>query len=140
MTNEPAAVGLFIAGYVLEGLMSAPRFELHLTVSTPQHAVSGTGQITQPVWPPLDLSTELQGSFFVIEIGGAAYTSVVLTGLRSAWPRTENGELSIALQPNVQLHLLLNGWGAGVGSYRYRATDGAWQNVESVPVQPLDHL
>src|SRR5512140_347016 len=57
-------MGLFIATYDIgTGALGAPNFHLGITVNTPDKTLSGAGRITQPVNPPVDVSTQLQGTY-----------------------------------------------------------------------------
>ena len=68
LTISPAmaeeAVGLFPACFHIgTDLYGAPSFNVQLLFNAPQGQVTGEGQITQPVYPPLDIKTKLQGKY-----------------------------------------------------------------------------
>jgi hypothetical protein len=122
--------GLFIASYnITTGLAGAPNFEVHLTVNTVNRVVTGLGEVTQAVHPPLDVQTSLKGDFtYLTVMPDNTHILVVLQGSGESSPITPAEII------NTKLRMLLDkGWQSGVASFSYFA-NGQWNNIEDAKV------
>lgn len=136
MTTQPK-VGLFVASYVIGTQQpGAPRFTVHLLVNAPTETVTGQGEITQAVNPPLNLQTRLQGSYtYMTVMPSNTHILVTATGYPIIdWP--EHGGIGPVIPPNVDLRMVLtDDWRTGTANYRYMDAQGNWNSVNNVPVQ-----
>lgn len=130
-------MGLFIACYKIGGgKPGAPLFDLHLCVNTPDKSVSGMGQLTQAVSPPLNLKTQLTGDFtYMTVMPRNVHILVVATGYPSiAWP--PGGGIGPVLQPNASIRMVLEeDWKSGTATYKYVDNKGTWRDVENAAVK-----
>lgn len=129
--------GLFIVTYDIgTGQAGALNCHLGLAVNTVDKTVNGAGRITQAVNPPLDVRTNLQGSFtYMTVMPKQTHILVVATGTPAIhWnPSAGTGP---ALPTNFELRMVLDAdWKSGTAYYKYLGTDGAWHEVSDVPVK-----
>lgn len=131
--------GLFIVSYEIgQPALGAPSFQLNLTVSTPNETVSGYGEITQPVSPPLDLKTQFQGQFTYMTVM-PNNTHILVTGAgypNIHWP--PHGGVGPVMPPNLQLQMVLaDNWQSGTANYKYLNNSGEWVSVKDAIVQAV---
>jgi hypothetical protein len=129
-------VGLFPVNYTLgTGLPGAPTFRLSLLVNTPDKMVNGWGRITQAVNPPLDIRTQVNGTYTYMATMKEVHILVVATGYPAAdWP--PHAGTGPVLQPNLHLRLVLaKDWASGTAFYQYRDAGDPWVEVNDVPVK-----
>lgn len=130
MTTDVQTVVKHVSLSITTGLDGAPTFKLSLLFNFEHGTVTGYGQITQAVNPPVNLPTRLQGVFFPITtLTVNDPISVSLTGvLRTQVP--------IELLPDVYLHMQLSAdLTSGTASYRYQQDLSCpWVQVNNVPV------
>lgn len=128
--------GLFIVSYKIgTGAMGAPTLTLALTVNTTNQTLSGLGEITQAVNPPVDVLTRLEGTYTEMIIMDVARVVVEAKGY-PAWP--VGAGIGPVFQPNFNLHMVLEGWQSGTATYSYLNAEGEWVNVANVPVEMID--
>lgn len=128
---------LFFVKYdIRKALIGAPDFQISLTVNTPSRTVNGSGRITQTTNPPLDLNTDLHGTYsYMTVMPDRSSILVVATGYPSIhWP--PHGGVGPIIPPNVHLRMVLDdNWSSGTASYRYLDAQGQWVDVDDVPVR-----
>lgn len=133
--------GLFIATYNIgTGLDGAPNFHLGLAVNTVDKTVSGSGRITQAVNPPLDVRSNLNGTFtYMTVMPKQTHILVVATGTPAIqWP--PGGGIGPVLLPNVHLRMVLDSeWKSGTAYYKYQDEDGEWHELNDVPVKLVNN-
>jgi hypothetical protein len=136
--NGANAVGLFPVAYQIGGnVIDAPKFIVHLLVNTPNERITGYGNITQGVNPPLNLETKLEGNYTYMTVVGSSSILVVATGYPVInWP--PNGGVGPVLMPNVELRMVLSDdWAGGTANYRYTDSNGQWHDVTNAPVKKI---
>ena len=107
-------------------------------VNTPQELVNGIGHITQATNPPLNLNTQLQGTYTYMATMSSVNILVVLTGYPVA-NLPPNGGVGPVLMPNVQLRMVLSqDWKTGTANYKYVDNSGQWKEMDNVPVKLLN--
>lgn len=118
------SVGLFPVEYNIGGNMpGAPLFNAAFLVNTPAKTVVGSGVISQAVNPPLEVNTQLTGTYtYMTVMPKNTHILVVAEGVDKA------------KQPNVELRMVLEeDWKSGVANYKfYNGT--AWVEIENAPV------
>ncbi|MGK7874284.1 MAG: DUF1842 domain-containing protein [Xenococcaceae cyanobacterium] len=140
LTISPAmaeeAVGLFPGCYHIgQDIPGAPSFDVQLLFDAPQHLVTGEGEITQAVNPPLDIKTELRGQYFIVPTLPQSLVAVKATGYPEVDFPPEGGPGPVIL-PNVELQMSLNDFQSGTASYKYREVyGGEFKDVGPVPVK-----
>ncbi|MBC8753894.1 DUF1842 domain-containing protein [Kordia sp. YSTF-M3] len=131
--------GLFIVSYeITTGLMGAPRFEVHLTVSTPNQRVNGQGNITDTSNPPLDLMTTLHGDYTYMTVMPKNTKILVVTeGYPTIkWP--PNAGIGPVLLPNTKLRMVLEeDWSGGTANFSYLNPNGRWVDIEDAKVSKI---
>jgi hypothetical protein len=128
--------GLFQACYQIGGIPGGLLFRVNLVVYTPGETVTGIGEITQAINPPLDIKTKLEGTFTYMTIKPQqTHILVVITGYPIInWP--PSGGIGPVLYPNVHLRMVLqNDWKSGVANYKYSNDGKTWQNITDAPVK-----
>jgi len=128
--------GLFIATYEIgKPQPGAPMFKLQTSVFTPDRTVNGLGHIHQETNPPVNVVTQMQGTFtYMTVMPNNTHILVVLNGYANNNNPT-NTTFSTTQQPNCELRMILNDdWKTGTATYRYRDTQGTWHEVENTPV------
>ena len=129
-------VGLFPVTYNIgAGLPGAPNFYLGLLVNTPDKVVSGAGRITQAVNPPVDVRTNVNGTYTYMATMKDVHILVVATGYPVVdWP--PHGGIGPVLLPNLHLRMVLaQDWASGTATYKYLNASGEWIEVDNVPVK-----
>lgn len=136
MLNTTSGTGLFLAEYEIStGLAGAPVLHLALTVNTVDRAVSGAARVTQAINPPLDVRSQVHGSFtYMTVMPNQTSILVVATGTPSiTWPH--GGGVGPVLLPNLHLRMVLDkSWEHGVANFSYIAPSGQWVEIENAKV------
>ena len=130
--------GLFIVSYKIgTGAMGAPTLTLALTVNTTTNSLSGLGEITQAVNPPVDVHTRVMGTYSEMIIMDSASVLVEATGYPVViWPA--GAGIGPVIPPNFSLRMVLQGWQSGTATYSYLNAEGEWVPVENVPVEMIN--
>jgi hypothetical protein len=128
----------FKAAYEIgTALPGAPNFHIDITVSRLTRTLTGTGKITQAVFPPVNVDTRLQGTY--MPLGGlpaADSKYIVVTATGTPIIRLLPINLLLPLLPNVHLFMILDAnWRGGSASYRYKGPKGQWIEILNVPVK-----
>ncbi len=118
----------------------APLFTVKLTLDSSNNngycIVKGFGKITQAVYPPLDIKTNLEGVYTIAPfiIHDIHPISFNLTGFPSVqFPK--HGGLGPVIPPNVKLNINLSGY-ESKATYEYRTSpEQSWKTVKDVPVK-----
>lgn len=129
-------VGLFLVRYnVGTGLPGAPLLALGLTVNVVDRMINGAGRLTQAISPPLDLRMNVHGTYVQLPMPPHPGIAVHLTGYPALhWP--PHGGIGPVLLPELDLHMFLDhDFQGGTASYRYRAPNGEWIEVNGVSVR-----
>jgi len=141
MATPATKTGLFIVAYNIgTSLPGAPHLNLHLAVNTVDEAVTGQGQVTQAVNPPVDVRTNVQGDFtYMTVMPNNTHILVTLTGTQAIqWPST--GGIGPVLPPNFSLRMVLaSDWKSGTANYKYQVGN-TWHEVKDVPVKASTNL
>lgn len=129
--------GLFITSYTIATpIISAPLFNVHLTVYTPGETIHGTGYITQTTNPPLDVATKLDGSFTYMTVM-PNITHILVTAIGNPiihWP--PHGGIGPVILPNVELRMVLEkDWKSGTANYKYIDNNGELQSINNAVVK-----
>lgn len=128
-------VGLFPVSYKIgNGLPGGAELTLHMLVNTPHEMITGYGELTQPVSPPLDLKSRVEGTFtYMTVMPNESRILVVATGYPNIqWPA--HGGVGPVFMPNLELRLVISeDWQSGTANFKYY-NDGKWNAVENVPV------
>lgn len=135
-TTTAESVGLFLVHYRIgTGQPGAPTLNLALTVNTVDHVINGGGRLAQATNPPLDLRMQVHGTYGSLPMPPEPKVVVHLTGYPALnWP--PHGGIGPVLLQDLDLHMLLDGdFQRGNASYRYRAPNGEWIEVNDVPVR-----
>lgn len=140
--QEAQELIVFRACYRVEhpGVVGAPMLMLQLLIDPLSKRVSGFGRLTQIMYPPLELTTQLNGEFRNIPIPNMQLTIVTATGHPPTHlpPIGEVGPISL---PNFQLLMVLpEGWQKpGIADYEYRLhpEDPHWQVVRNAEAAPI---
>jgi hypothetical protein len=140
-TNAAQKTGLFIVSYLVGNEMpGAPLLHLHFAVNTVDKVISGQGQVTQAINPPLDVRSNIYGDFTYMTVMGPK-TSILITATgvpAIQWPT--GGGIGPVLPPNLSLRMVLDdGWKSGTASYRYQIGD-TWHELTDVPVKAINNL
>ena len=128
--------GLFIATYEIgKPMPGAPMFRLQMSVYTPDKTVTGLGHITQETNPPLNVVTQMNGTFtYMTVMPDNTHILVVLNGYPNVH-MPPHGGIGPVLQPNADVRMVLNDdWKTGTATYRYQDAQGTWHEVENTPV------
>jgi len=136
--------GLFLTKYqVGTGEPGATTLNLSLAVNTVHKTIHGIEEITQPVNPPVDVHTRVDGTYLSILIMGSPSILVEATGMPPVhWPdrRRPQGPGPVILH-NFFLRMVLESWeGGGTAYYRYQNAQGEWVEVNDAPVKKVDTL
>lgn len=133
-------VGLFLACYQVGGNMpGATAVNLHLAVNTPAQTVSGMGQITQATNPPLNETSQVDGSYSVMTVMPQnTHIQVRLTGYPPVnWP--PQAGIGPVIPANLDMIMVLSkDWKSGDAQYQYRvglASD--WIKIAAAPVKQV---
>lgn len=131
--------GIFIVSYeITTGALGAPKFEVHLTVSTANNIVNGQGNITTVTKPPIDILTTLQGDFSTMTVMPNQTSILVVTeGFPTQkWP--PNTTVGASLLPNTKLRMVLkDNWAAGTANFSYLDQEGKWIDIEDARVTKI---
>lgn len=122
--------GLFIVGYEIgTDEPGAQRLVLHLAVNAGAGTVSGEGQLTQAVHPPLDLNLQVRGDFSYMTV--MPDQSHILVVLSSVSPNLN--------APDIELRMVLtHDWSGGTANYKYTLQQpGGWHAVTGAPVKKI---
>jgi len=109
--------------------MGAPELSLQLLVDPQSKHMTGFGHITQPVHPPLEFTTQLEGEFRELSVQNLHLIIVTSSGYSPA-------PAGITL-PNLQLLMALSDdWKSGTAEYEYKThpEDSHWQIIRDVEV------
>lgn len=132
--------GLFIVSYqIVTDEIGAPKFELHLTVSTPNERVQGQGRITNAATnPSLDINTTVSGDYTPMTVmPNDSHIMVTAEGYPTMkWP--PRGGVGPVLMPNTKLRMALKkDWQSGTASFSYMDANGLWKEVTTAKVTIL---
>ena len=131
--------GLFLACYEIAGdKPGAPLFKVHLSVYTPAKTVTGHGQITQAINPPLDIATKLDGSYtYMTVMPRNVHILITAAGYPILhWPPW--GGVGPVIPPNVELRMVLEeDWKSGTANYKYVDDNSNWHEIEGAPVKAV---
>jgi hypothetical protein len=124
--------GLFHAVYnVGTRALGATHLHASLAVDTVHRTVGGVGRITQPVHPPLSMTTNLHGTFSVMAImPHNAHIAVTVTGFPHLHLAAGGAHMA-----NAHLFMVLGGdWKSGTADLDY--FDGRmWHKCKNVPAR-----
>lgn len=128
-------VGLFPVKYSISTTrIGSPLLTLSLAVFTPQQTITGPGHITQTTNPPLDLNSNLTGSYHYLVFGADVQIVASLTGYPDIQLPPGIG-IGPVLLSNLEVNLVLaKDWKSGTASYRYRDAQGKWHFIEDAIV------
>lgn len=129
-------IGLFPVNYLIgTGAAGAPVFRLSLLVNAPDKTVNGMGRISQATNPPLDVRSNVNGTYTYMATMENVNILVVATGYPAVdWPA--HSGVGPALLPNLHLRMVLAGdWASGTAYYKYQNAGGAWIEVNDVSVK-----
>jgi Domain of unknown function (DUF1842) len=140
-TQNGQLVGLFIGSWEIgkESMPGAPTLTVDLMFDAPRSTVSGRGRLFQAVNPPLEVNSRCEGDYtYMTVMPHDTHILITLTGYPvTKWP--QGGGVGPVLEPNLQVRMVLESdWRSGTATYSYRASDGEWHQVESVPVREQD--
>ena len=110
MEKTKQMTGLFIGCYQIGGdKPGAPLFMVHLMFNAPDKRVSGSGEITQAINPPLDIHSRLQGNYtYMTVMPRIVHILISLDGYPALVP---------VMLPNVHLQMVLNeDWKSGTAN------------------------
>ena len=132
--KKPPEFGLFPACLEIGGAKpGAPLFRVSLLVNMPAETVTGSGQITQAVSPPLDIRIELKGNLIIATVMGPVVHYIV-----DAIGSPPVIGWSPSPPANVHLKMVLEGdWKKGVADYTYDGGRVKKAPVRQVPCQAL---
>ncbi|MEM9539440.1 MAG: DUF1842 domain-containing protein [Cyanobacteria bacterium P01_E01_bin.42] len=136
LSSAMAADSAFLGCYVIgdTDLVGAPIFKADFVFSTPDE-VSGEGEISQPVNPPVDFETYLEGSYSAPLFEGEPYFIISANGYNMA-PCPECGGVGPVRLENVK-NLEINTL-SGNASYQYsEKAGGDFTSVGPVPVKSV---
>lgn len=129
--------GLFIGSWQVGTMLpGAPLLTVHLTFAAPSGSVSGIGQITQAVNPPLDQTSRLDGDYtYLTVMPDTSHILITATGYPAvSWPA--HGGTGPIIPANLQLRMVLDAdWQRGTATFQYLSPAGAWERVESATAQ-----
>lgn len=129
--------GLFPICYEIGGdKPGAPLFKVSFLVYTPDEKISGFGEITQAVSPPLDIKTKLEGSYtYMTVIPRNVHILITATGYPPIhWP--SHGGIGPVIPPNVDLRIVVGeDWQSGTANYKYQTGIDKWNEVKDAPVK-----
>lgn len=135
--NFGQKTGLFLVNYCIgENRLGGVSFNVVLTVNTPLETVQGSGSITQAVNPPLDVTTQLNGSFtYMTVMPNNSKILVTAVGYPPIHMPPHSG-VGPVIPSNVQLQMVLDdNWQSGTANYKYRSDiTGEWVSVTNAPV------
>jgi hypothetical protein len=122
---EGKMIGVFSIG---TGMPGAPLFKTVLTFWN--GAVSGQGQVTQAINPPLDVTSFLSGSVHEIVWGADVQTVITLTGHQFATPTPPN-------PVNVDCAICIDSrnMSKAAASLSYMDQSGKWTRLTKLPVK-----
>lgn len=130
--------GLFLASYEIGNthMMGNVRFHVSLLVNTADRSVTGVGNVTQPVSPPVNIRSELNGEFHYQCTMKSCHIMVNLSGTQPYPGIPPFGVMPIH---NTQLAILLDDdWKQGTANFSYLDDKGEWQEVQGAPVTLID--
>lgn len=134
MTESHVNVGLFLSKFSIGNpIPGAPHMNLFITVNTPKRIVNGVSIITQAINPPLDLHSEVRGSYsYMTVMPNNSHILVVAEG----YEILENNE-ELSQVPNLYIRMVLNEeWTEGTANVKYYS-NGSWHEMENVPVNQI---
>ncbi|XXX79840.1 DUF1842 domain-containing protein [Sorangium sp. So ce134] len=137
MNETTSDTGVFLLKLDIgSGAPGAQRFQIALGVNAVDKRIGGEGRITKSVNPPLDVRTELSGSFtYMTVMPKNTHVLVVAAGYPAVHMPPLVGPGPV-LMPNAQLRMVLDAtWSTGTASYSYQDASGKWVEVEDVPVR-----
>lgn len=131
------AIGQFTAAYEIgTGALGAPNFRIEITVNTINKTINGTGEITQPVNPPLLVQTRLYGMYMPMATTPTARPHILIAATGTPAITLLPVGIRSLLAPNVYLFMALAPDGkTGRASYKYKGPKGQWVEVTDVPVK-----
>lgn len=139
MSHAPEQIkpaGLFHVAYEISaGMPGAATLRLDLVVYTPARSVHGSGEVSQPISPPLDTHSVVRGDYTSLPVGPEGGVFVTLTGYPDVkWP--PYGGTGPVLMPDLHVRMTLDPtWQSGTASFDYLLPDGQWGHVDNVPVK-----
>ncbi|HHF3197802.1 DUF1842 domain-containing protein [Vibrio sp. CCB-PB317] len=138
--NLKESQAIFAAHYHIgNGLPGGVSFDIKLLVAGEDKSILGKGRICQAVNPPLNVVSDLNGSFNYQCTMRDCHIMVTLQGYQ---PYLGIPPLGADLH-NVTLNILLNDdWKSGVAFYRYKNNSGEWIEVanQRVTLQLPEHV
>ncbi len=116
---------MFLAEYILaKGMPGEARVHLKLAVDAPRKSVVGTGTITQPISPPLDITIDIHGKFVQLK-----HEVVVFVN---------SNEPTLLGRPDFHAILAMPRWGAeGEGAFGFTIGSTAYDSGP-VPAKPIE--
>ena len=133
-------VGLFPVCLEVGGNMpGAPLFTVNLLANAPAKTVSGYGEVTWTVSPPLDLKSDLKGDYtYMTVMPKNTHILIVLTGYPMIkWPA--HGGVGPVLLPNVHARIVVTeDWKTGTAVYSFTDNNGKWHEVKNAPVKMVE--
>lgn len=137
--NNP--LGLFLVDYQIGApVPGGVSFRAGLTVNAPQETVQGTGQITQAINPPLNITSQLNGNFtYMTVMPNNSKILVTATGYPSVHMPPHSG-IGPVIPADIQLQMVLESdWRSGTANYKYRTDiNSPWISVNNAPVTALN--
>lgn len=136
---EAQPVGMFLGCFQVGGHMpGAPAVNLHLGFNAPAQSVSGVGQVTQAVNPPLNIASNVTGTYtYMTVMPNNTHIQVRLSGTPPVYFPSGAG-IGPAVPANLEMIMVLaKDWAAGDAQYQYRNGLGDWVKIESAPVKQI---
>jgi len=121
--------GLFIISLASEGTPpGSPHLHLNLAVYTPEKRITGWGELTQPVSPPLHRSFEVSGHYVYLTVIPVENSHILLKLIGyEVVPPLELATRKVVLVGDV---VLSNDWHAGIAHISYLDNAGEWRKVD----------
>jgi hypothetical protein len=113
---------------------------LSLGVDTVNKSISGSGKLTQPVSPPLNITLKCDGEYsYMTVMPQNTHILVLLTGYPMInWP--QHGGVGPVIQPNCYIRMVINDdWKTGVVNVKYfNPNTGTWEELDNLPVHVVE--
>lgn len=116
---------MFLAEYILaKGAAGEARADLKMAVDAPRKTIAGTVTLTQPVSPPLDITTEIHGKFVQLKHEVVVVVDTYVPGLLG--------------RPDFHAILTFPRWGVeGEGAFWFNVGSTTYDSG-AVPAKPVE--
>ncbi|WP_076589737.1 DUF1842 domain-containing protein [Vibrio ostreicida] len=131
-TTDKTTSEIFAAHFNIgNGLVGGQRFDVNLLICQRDKSIVGKGHLFQSVNPPLNVFTDLNGTFNYQCTMSSCHIMMNLQGYQ---PYPGIPPVGTDLH-NVTLRILLDeDWKTGVAFYSYKNESGEWIEAENQPV------